>query len=82
MMGFAGDWERGVSLMQRAMELNRHHPGWYYNIFFHDHYRKGENEAALLAAKKINVPEYHWTHLGDCGRLRHAEPPRGSSHGN
>ena len=77
MMGFAGAWERGVALMQRAMELNRHHPGWYYNIFFHDHYRKGEYEAALQAAKKINMPEYHWMHLtiaAACGMLgRHEE---------
>jgi TolB-like protein/Flp pilus assembly protein TadD len=76
MMGFAGDWERGVALMQRAMELNRHHPGWYYNIFFHDHYRKGKYEAALQAAKKINMPEYHWMHLtiaATCGMLGRQE---------
>ena len=79
MMGFAGDWERGVALMQRAMELNRHHPGWYYNIFFHDHYRKGNYEAALQAAKKINMPEYHWMHLtiaATCGMLGRYEEAR------
>jgi serine/threonine protein kinase/tetratricopeptide (TPR) repeat protein len=77
MMGFAGDWERALALIQRAMELNRHHPGWYCNIFFHDHYRKGEYEAALQAAKKINMAEYHWMHLATaaaCGMLgRHEE---------
>jgi eukaryotic-like serine/threonine-protein kinase len=34
MIAFSGDWERGVALAQRAIELNRHHPGWYHNIFF------------------------------------------------
>ena len=63
MIGYSGDWERGVALMQRTMDLNRHHPGWYNNIVFAYHYRKGEYEAALLAAKKINMPEYHWMHL-------------------
>jgi eukaryotic-like serine/threonine-protein kinase len=63
MIGFSGDWERGIALARKTMELNRHHPGWYHLIFFHYHYRKGEYEAALLAAKKINMPEFHWMHL-------------------
>ena len=72
MMAYSGDWDRGVALVQRAMDLNRHHPGWYYNASFAHHYRKGEYEAALLAAKKINMPEYHWMHLATaaaCGML-------------
>jgi len=77
MIAFSGDWERGVALAQRAIELNRHHPGWYHNILFHHHYRKGEYEAALQAAKKINMPEFHWMHLmtaASCGMLgRHEE---------
>jgi TolB-like protein/tRNA A-37 threonylcarbamoyl transferase component Bud32/cytochrome c-type biogenesis protein CcmH/NrfG len=77
MIAFSGDWERGVALAQRTIELNRHHPGWYHNVFFHHHYRKGEYEAALLAAKKINMPEYHWMQLmtaAACGMLgRHEE---------
>jgi len=63
MIAFSGDWERGVALAQRTMALSRHHPGWYQLIFFHYHYRKGEYEAALLAAKKINMPEFHWMQL-------------------
>ena len=77
MIAFSGDWERGVALTQRAIELNRHHPGWYHNVAFHHHYRKGEYEAALQAAKKINMPEFHWMHLmtaASCGMLgRHEE---------
>ncbi len=63
MMAFSGDWDRGLALMQRAMSLNRHHPGWYNNVSFHDHFRKDNYEAALQSAKKINMPEYHWMHL-------------------
>jgi TolB-like protein len=79
MIGFSGDWERGAALAQRTIELNRHHPGWYYNIFFHYHYRKGEYEAALQAAKKINMPEFHWMHLmtaAACGMLGREEEAR------
>jgi serine/threonine protein kinase/tetratricopeptide (TPR) repeat protein len=77
MIAFSGDWERGVALAQRAIELNRHHPGWYHLVLFHHHYRKGEYEAALQTAKKINMPEFHWRHLtaaSACGMLgRHEE---------
>jgi TolB-like protein/cytochrome c-type biogenesis protein CcmH/NrfG len=77
MIGFSGDWERGLSVAERTIDLNRHHPGWYHNIFFHHHYRKGEYESALQAAKKINMPEFHWMHLmtaAACGMLgRHEE---------
>ena len=72
MIAFSGDWERGMALAQRAIDLNRHHPGWYHNVFFHHHYRKGEYEEALQAAKKINMPEFHWMQLmtaAACGML-------------
>jgi TolB-like protein/cytochrome c-type biogenesis protein CcmH/NrfG len=79
MIAFSGGWERGVALTQRAIELNRHHPGWYHNVAFHHHYRKREYEAALLAAKRINMPEFHWMHLmtaASCGMLGHLEEAR------
>jgi tetratricopeptide (TPR) repeat protein len=79
MIGFSGDWERGLSLAQRTIDLNRHHPGWYHNIFFHHHYRKGEYESALQAAKKINMPEFHWMQLmtaAACGMLGRLEEAR------
>src|SRR5579871_1663899 len=72
MLAFAGDWERGLAMLQRAMDLSRHHPGWYHNASFHYHYRKGEYEAALQAAKKINSPDYNWMYVviaAACGML-------------
>ncbi len=63
MIAFAGDWERGVAMLQRAMDLSQHHPGWYHNASFHYHYRKGEYEPALQAAKKINSPDYNWMYV-------------------
>ena len=77
MIAFSGDWERGVALAQRAIDLNRHHPGWYHLVLFHHHYRKRDYEVALQTAKKINMPEFHWRHLtaaAACGMLgRHEE---------
>jgi eukaryotic-like serine/threonine-protein kinase len=79
MIAFSGDWERGIALAQRAIALNRHHPGWYYLVLFHHHYRKRDYEAALQTAKKINMPEFHWRHLtaaAACGMLGRQEEAR------
>ena len=79
MIAFSGDWERGVAVAQRAIELNRHHPGWYHLVLFHHHYRKGEYETALQTAKKINMPEFHWMQLmtaAACGMLERHEEAR------
>jgi tetratricopeptide (TPR) repeat protein len=79
MIAFSGDWERGVALGQRAIDLNRHHPGWYHNVVFHHHYRKRDYEAALQAAKRINMPEFHWMHLmtaAACGMMGRLEEAR------
>jgi TolB-like protein len=51
MIAFSGDWQRGVALAQRTIELNRHHPGWCHNVMFHHYYRRDDYEAALQAAK-------------------------------
>ena len=56
-MARAGDWDRGVALVEKAMELSPFHPGWPYLTLFYDHYRKGEYVAALEDAQRVNMPE-------------------------
>ncbi|UCF35715.1 MAG: protein kinase [Acidobacteriota bacterium] len=58
LLGYAGEWERGVALTESAMSLNPHHPGWYRFGKFFNHYRKGEYSEALSVAQKINMPGY------------------------
>jgi tetratricopeptide (TPR) repeat protein len=58
LMGYGGDWERGVELANRAMALNPNHPGWYrFGIVFYQ-LRQAEYEAALETALRINLPMY------------------------
>jgi TolB-like protein len=52
----AGDWERGIPVVRRCMELNPQHPGWFYFPTSLDHYRRGEYEGALKQAKLANLP--------------------------
>ena len=62
LMGYAGDWERGVQLTTDAMERNPHHPGWYRFTTFFDAYRQERYAEALEIAQKINMPDYFASH--------------------
>jgi tetratricopeptide (TPR) repeat protein len=71
-MAHAGDWNRGLELTKRATTLNSQHPGWYHFGSFFRHYSLGEYEEAWRLLKRVNMPEYYWTHLATaavCGQL-------------
>jgi len=71
----AGMLDRGIALMDKAVDLNPSHPDWYHWAYYHYHFRRGEYDAALSAIQKISWPDYFWTHaqtaavLGHLGRL-------------
>jgi adenylate cyclase len=62
-MVFAGNIDRGIALVRKAIALNPYHPDWYYFSLTEYHYRRGEYEAALDMAQKINMPNFFWTHV-------------------
>src|SRR5215831_18655318 len=79
MIAYTGDWEYGVSLVERAKQLNPHHPGWYHYLAVYDAYRRRDYRGALASALKVNMPGYYWPHatlaavygqLGEQGRAR------------
>ena len=63
MMAYAGDWEHGCALVERAAQLNPRHPGWYWFPLFYNVYRKGEYSEALSIALKINLPHFFYAHV-------------------
>jgi hypothetical protein len=62
MIAYAGEWEYGVSLVERAKQLNPHHPGWYHYLAIYDAYRRRDYRGALASALKVNMPGYYWPH--------------------
>jgi adenylate cyclase len=78
-IAYAGDWDRGVALLDKAKELNPHFPGWYHLIFSFDNYRKDDYAQALSEAQQINAPEWWRQHLalamayGQLGRREEAQ---------
>ncbi len=71
----SGDRRRGLELVQRSLALNPNLPGHIHFVPFLDHYVRGDYEAALLDAKRINIPHMQAAHLamiaaaGQLGRV-------------
>jgi adenylate cyclase len=55
-MALYGQWNRGLILLQKGMQLNPYHPSWFHLAFFMDYYRLGEYEHAFAEALKFNFP--------------------------
>ena len=77
---YAGEWEKGLALIEQAKMLDPYFPGWYHSGAFHDHYRKGEYAAALATAQKVNLPDFAQAQsqivaaYGQLGRADQAKP--------
>ncbi len=59
LLTYAGDWEHGMTLAERAKQLNPNHPGWYWYADFYDSYRQGKYREALNLGLRSNLPG-HW----------------------
>jgi serine/threonine-protein kinase len=62
LMAYAGQWDEGCALAEKAMQLNAQHPGWYRFSIFLNAYRKKDYRGALDVALKINMPTYYFTY--------------------
>ena len=62
-IAYAGEWDRGCGLVERALQLNPNHPGWFWFPLSTNAYRKRDYQAALGYALKINLPNFFWTHV-------------------
>jgi adenylate cyclase len=62
-IAYAGEWERGCGLVERALQLNPNHPGWFWFPLSLSAYRKRDYSGALGYALRINLPNFFWTHM-------------------
>ncbi|HYA24203.1 MAG TPA: hypothetical protein VEF05_08580, partial [Terriglobales bacterium] len=76
---FAGDWDRGCSLSEKARSLNPHHPGWYWFAPLFDAFRKQDYRLTLEIAQRVNMPGFWRTNIAlatTYGHLGEVEPAR------
>jgi TolB-like protein/Flp pilus assembly protein TadD len=78
LLALAGDWDRGMFLIRRAIDLNPQHLNSIHLVVSLDHYRRGEYEDALAELKRANLPNFVGTPLmwaavsGQLGRIAEA----------
>lgn len=60
LVGLAGNFDEGISLIQRSHELNPCSPGWGKIVEYFKHYLAGDFEAALNDSLLINTPDCFW----------------------
>jgi adenylate cyclase len=58
-----GEWDRGLTLLQRGKQLNPYYPQWFHLAPFMNYYRRGEYEEAYAEALKFNYPDLFWDPL-------------------
>ena len=58
----AGEWEQGLPLIGRAMEISPVHPGWYHHAPALKRLLDGDPEIALRELKSIPMQGFYWYH--------------------
>lgn len=63
LMALYGEWERGLALLHKGMELNPLYPGWYHLAPCCQWYRHGCYEEAYHQARQFQMPQFFWDPL-------------------
>ena len=58
----AGD-RRGIAWVRKAMKLDPFLPTHFHFVIADHHFERAEYEAALVAARRINLPGFSWTQI-------------------
>ena len=75
-MASAGDWEKGVNWIEKAIRLNPYYRPWIQHIVIINLIRDGKYEDAYQKSSNLMMPEFFWTQLliaSVCGHLEKLE---------
>jgi adenylate cyclase len=78
LLALSGEWDRGLAILGKGMELNPHCPGWFHMAPYFNFYRQGRYLEALQEAHRFQMPQFFWdplmraAALGQLGRDQEA----------
>jgi tetratricopeptide (TPR) repeat protein len=58
-----GEWDRGLAILRKGMELNPHYPGWFRMAPYCYFYHQGRYLEALQEAHQFQMPQFFWDPL-------------------
>ena len=70
-LALLGDWDRGVELIMKSIELNPYHRPYIYHVLCADRLRKKEYEKAYFETLNFRVPSLFWDPLLQASTLGH-----------
>ena len=62
-LAYAGDWEHGLVMVEKARKINPFHPDWFFFPLALDQFRNGHYDAALDLASEIKMPDFFWIQI-------------------
>ncbi len=77
-LAFHGEWQRGLDLLNRAIDISPQHPSWYHAPVLLNHYLEGDFDRAMEEAGRIDPMSvmgqdfYAAMILGQSGRVDEA----------
>jgi adenylate cyclase len=78
LLALYGEWDRGLAILGKGMELNPHYPGWFCMAPYFYFYHQGRYSEALQKAQQFQMPQFFWdpllraAALGQLGRDQEA----------
>lgn len=63
LMALAGEWDKGLALLDKQLRVLRFYPGWFRHAHFLHHYKEGRYEEALVEALQFGMPGLLWDPL-------------------
>ena len=73
LLALYGEWEQGLAILKKGMELNPHYPGWFHMAPYFNFYRQDRYAEAYQQALAFRMPQLFWDPLlrtAALGRLR------------
>jgi adenylate cyclase len=76
LLALFGEWERGLAILKKGIELNPHYPGWFHLAPYSYHFLQERYEEAYQESLAFQMPQLFWdpllraAALGRLGRER------------
>jgi adenylate cyclase len=63
LLALYGEWDRGLAVLGKGMELNPHYPGWLRMAPYFYFYHQGRYMEAFQEAQQFQMPQFFWDPL-------------------
>jgi adenylate cyclase len=63
LLALFGEWERGLAILKKGMELNPHYPGWFHMAPYFHHFLQERYAEAYQEALAFQMPQVFWDPL-------------------